>query len=120
MRSICPSSLVRVITGAAVVLAVCGMSIRMPLPMNAAGAAARAKRARRVESAAEVAAKAALAEQTTGSICSTSAPRDERAGFWGASSMVRFLSPARPHRVPAAYEAASVIGASQRILPMRC
>jgi hypothetical protein len=120
MYIIRPISLVRVITGAAVFMAVCGMSIRMPLPMNAAGAAARAKRGRRTESAAEVAAKVALAEQTDGSTCLTSASRDDLAGFWGASSLMRFLSSARTHRLHSGYGTVSVVEGSQRVLPLRC
>jgi hypothetical protein len=59
-------SLAKIATVFAVTLATCGTAIRIPLPLNAAGSAARAKRARRIENIYEVAARSRIADTSIG------------------------------------------------------
>jgi hypothetical protein len=59
------SSIIASATAALVFAAACGIMVRIPAPLNAAGAAVRAKRARRVETACELRAQYPPAEQSS-------------------------------------------------------
>jgi hypothetical protein len=120
MRSIRASSLVRGITAVAVFFALCGMSIRLPLPLNSAGAVVRAKRARRTETAAELAAQAALAEQAKGSTRRSAASAKDLATISGVPTRLKSLSGGWKHRSHADHVTASLGDGSQRLLPLRC
>jgi hypothetical protein len=120
MRSIRASSLVRGITAVAVFFALCGMSIRIPLPLNSAGAVARAKRARRTETAAELAAKAALAEQAYGSTRRSAASVEDFAKISSIQTLLKSVSGGWKHRSLAGYVTVSLRDGSQRLLPLRC
>jgi hypothetical protein len=96
------------------------MSIRIPLPLNSAGAVARAKRARRTETAAELAAQAALAEQAYGSTRKSAASVEDFAKIWSVLTLLKSFSAGWKHRPSAAFVAASLGDGSQRLLPLRC
>ncbi len=120
MRSIRASSMVRGITAVAVFFALCGMSIRIPLPLNAAGAAIRAKRARRTETVAELAAQVALSEQTSGSTCVAATARKDATPSGGLPALLNsFVAAGRRHFLESC-ATLPICNGSQRLLPLRC
>ena len=120
MSTVRPISFARVGIALAVFFAVCGMSIRMPLPLNAKGTAIRAKRVRRTESAAELAAKIALAEQSNGSSRVTRAARKEFAGPRRGAALVVLLGFASAYRSTTHSLTALSLDGAPRLLPLRC
>jgi len=118
MSSCRPSSIVAYAIAAIVFVAACGVMVRIPAPLNAAGALVRAKRTRRVETASELCTQYAPAEQSLGSSAASSI--SERRSF--DRLCIRAIQPHSvcAHRLARGWLTPPILDGTPELPVMRC
>jgi hypothetical protein len=117
MRKAQLGSLLSAATAVAVVLATCGTAIRIPLPLNSAGTAARAKRARRIENIYEVAARSSIAERSVGASGAATPARQSRGE---RPAIMRLLTIVCADRFSRGWLTPFILDGTPQVLALRC